>query len=192
MKKWLRYLIIFTTTTGLIGSVVSSLMSDRPLFYTVALLKYFTIWSNIFALCYMLFLPRKIGFFEKTKGGIYINISITMIVFILLLSHTWQPSGIDAYSNIMHHYVSPSLMLIYLFLYERDGNFSLVHVKMWLVFPLSYFVFSIFLYAISGNPVYPFLDIEQLGIPMVSLIISSIFIFYLVLSFIFVKIVSRK
>lgn len=192
MKKWLRYVIIFTTVTGLIASIISTMMSERPIVYTVSLLKYFTIWSNIFLCLYMIFRPKKYKVFEQTKGGIYINITITMVVFFIFLSGTWQPSGAGAYSNLMHHYISPMLAIVYLVLFERDSKTTFSDAKKWLVFPLAYLVFAIFICALTGNPVYPFLDIANLGFGVVSFIVLGIFIFYLLLSFGFVKIVSRK
>lgn len=192
MKKWLRVIIIFTTASGLIASIISTLMSERPILYTISLLKYFTIWSNIFLCLYMIYRPKKYKIFEKTKGGIYINITITMVVFISLLSGTWEPSGVGAYSNLMHHYISPVLAILFLVLYERDSNTTFNDAKKWLVFPLGYLVFAIFICALTGDPVYPFLDIEHLGFGVVSLIVLAIFFFYLILSFGIVKIVSRK
>lgn len=192
MKTKLSVLIIITTAIGLLANIISSFMTDSPISTLIGLLKYFTIWSNIFIL--LLFISKQVGWswLDAFKGGIYINITVTMVVFITMLSWMYQPVGIDIGANIMNHYITPVLALIYLFLYENKADFTLNHIKLWLVFPLYYLAFALNYSAITRVAIYPFFDFIALGMTGILVFVFAVFVSYILLSLGLVKIFSRK
>ncbi len=191
MKQKLILLLIVTTSIGFVTNAIVSLTSATPFVSFLSLFKYFTIWSNIFVL--ILFLGKQFNwsFVEQLKGGIYINITITMIVYITLLSWTYTPTGLNIISNILNHYVTPVLAIIYLFYFERH-DFKMNDIILWMIFPIYYLAFALNFSALTNNPIYPFFDFIDVGLLGVSLFVTGVFIVYLGLSMGIVKIFSRN
>ncbi|MEC9484560.1 MAG: Pr6Pr family membrane protein [Candidatus Izemoplasma sp.] len=191
MKTKMAYLIVLTSSIGLLTNMIVSLLSESPIISFLSLFKYFTIWSNVFVL--LLFLGKALNWhwIDRLKGGIYINITITMVVYITLLSWTYTPEGLYILSNIMNHYVTPLLAIGYFIQYENK-NFMIEHIALWMIFPIYYLGFALNYSALTNNPIYPFFDFINAGLLRVSLFVIAIFIIYLILSMGIVKIFSQK
>jgi hypothetical protein len=126
------------------------------------------------------------------KGSVYINITLTMIVFVSLLSAVYEPTGLDLITSLMHHYIVPTAVLLYLFWFEKKDHMTRSHLKKWIVFPVLYLVFSFIYYGLTMDAIYPFMAIHEIGVLMYLFSLTVMIALYIVLSFGLVKIVSRK
>lgn len=193
MKRIIEWLIVGIVSIGLTSSILSSLFSDQPFISLIGLLKYFTIWSNIFVL--LLFvnkLRNKTKFLKPIVGSIYINIILTMVGYIILLSRIYQPAGFDMVSNLMHHYFSPIFVIIYLILFESKRFFKKEYLFSWYIFPTNYLGFALLYSAFADKAIYPFLDFQLVGPFFVILITLFISISYFLLAILLIKLNSKK
>jgi hypothetical protein len=192
MERGLRWFIIGSVAIGLLSAVLSALLSETPVISLISLLKYFTIWSNIFVILYFLLMNKKLRLVAWLKGSVYVNITLTMIVFVGVLSFVYHPRGLDLVTSFMHHYVVPVAALLYLFFYESEQDISLSRFKVWIIFPVIYLSFSLIYYVWTFDAIYPFMDVRQIGVFLYLLTLLGMIIMYYALSFGLVKIVSRK
>jgi len=99
----------------------------------------------------------------KVKGGVAVYISITAIVYILILDQLWDPQGLALLANVLLHYVMPILYMLDWLLFTPKGQLTWKDALRWLLFPLGFAVWALFWGAIFGFYPYPFIDVGQLG-----------------------------
>jgi len=102
-------------------------------------------------------------------GLALLNITLTGVVFFLLLRNVYHPQGMGYYANILLHYVVPVLMLL-VFIFNRERKaFRYIYILTWMLYPLVYLVYSMIRGNITNVYPYPFLDLTSLSIIEVSL-----------------------
>lgn len=164
-------------------------------------LAYFTILSNIFCFIFYLIdilfnnLKKKKSFYYKIKGTMIMSITITMIIYTFLAI----TNNIVAYNNhliecMFVHYLTPILVLLEYFLYEKKGNIKWYYPFIWSVVLPLYWLF-IHLKKIQGfsflaNTKYPyiFMDYEKYGAEKVFVNLFVIYIVFLICGMFFKKI----
>jgi hypothetical protein len=154
---------------------------------------YFTIQTNILVLFWWLAAiirrnsPQRLNQIQgKIRGGVCMYISVTFLVFALVLQPGYTPgTSVAVFTNIALHYVLPLAFIIDWLLTERivyDWNY----LYYWVVYPFLY-LFSALLYGyFTGIPLYFFLDYAYfplgvflgmiLGLIVVFLLIGSVVI----------------
>ncbi len=134
--------------------------------------RYYTMQTNLFvALWYSfaVFFQFKPELLNKIRGGLKgalaLYITITFIVFAVMLSESYQPTGIDSFTNISSHYIVPILFIVDWFLAEWDVKYRWLYLAFWVIYPLCYLIFAVLHgnYISSGNYLYPFLNLQNLG-----------------------------
>lgn len=133
---------------------------------------YFTLLSNILVATVFTtvgFQRYADGFFAypKVKTGVAVYISITGIVYFLILRHTWNPTGLWWLADVTLHYVMPTLYLIEWLFFTPKGYLRWGDALRWLVFPLAFLAWALFWGAIFGFYPYSFIDVAKLGYPKV-------------------------
>ncbi len=124
------------------------------------------------------------------KGAFTMYITITFVVFAILLSPFYQPTGFAAFSNLVLHYITPIAFIIDWILTEIKIKYKWNYLFYWIWYPLCYIVFAIIHGIFTGSYLYYFLDISALGIfGFVS--ISVLIIFGLALGSLYIAI-NRK
>jgi hypothetical protein len=163
----------------------------------VRLFKYFTILSNVIAVTYfwMMFSLRyqhKHRNFDHFIGAVAIYLFVTFVIYAVLLEGTYEQSTMDWIGNICLHYLNPIIVVAYLIYYRSLYTFQLKDILLWFAFPVTYLVFLILHGVITGDYLYSFFQVSEVGIQgLISMIVILFGIFYL-LSLTVVKIVSRK
>jgi len=134
--------------------------------------RYYTMQTNLFvALWYTfaIFFHFKPELLNKIQGGLKgaltLYITITFIVFAVMLSGSYQPTGIDRFTNIGSHYIIPILFIVDWFITEWDVKYRWVYLAFWVIYPLCYLIFAVLhgTYIDSGNYLYPFLNLQSMG-----------------------------
>lgn len=198
MKK-LGLIIITSSFLGIILNLIHINFvetHENYLVESIGLFKYFTIQSNLLIIIYL-----SLYFFTDFKDNILFKrlfaipllcITITFLIYFGYLEWTYDNEGIHVYSSLLLHYVSPLLMLYFGYKYKTHFTFTKESIKLWLLFPVLYLAFLLTHGAITSDYLYPFFEVDEIGGLMVSIFVLLIVILYLGLSFLTVKIFSKK
>ncbi|MEZ5015231.1 MAG: Pr6Pr family membrane protein [Chitinophagales bacterium] len=163
-----------------------------PFLTTIRFFSFFTILTNLLlaAYCTFMFLRRPKNvyiFFERP--GVLTAITIYMLVvgsvYQLVLRPVWDPQGLQKWVDELLHSVQPVLGLIAWFLHEQKQGVRKAPFLQWLIYPLVYLVWILFVGALSGFYPYPFVNVPQLGYGKVFLHCGAVVLLFLLLMLIF-------
>lgn len=96
-------------------------------------------------------------------SGITVSIVLVGIAYNLLLRHLWQPEGWQRVADELLHDVMPVAFLLYWWLYVPKGSLRLIHVLMWMAYPVIYFAYVLLRGDLIGDYMYPFIDVGTIG-----------------------------
>lgn len=154
---------------------------------------YFTILTNIIvSLYYTLMLsPAKRNSWigrATTATAIAVYILVVGVVYNLVLRQLWAPQGWQKAVDELLHSVNPLYFLLYWLVFVPKSNLKWKNVFPWLVYPFVYCVYILIRGALTDLYPYPFIDAAQLGIGVVLLNCTVLFVVFLGLSLLFVGI----
>ncbi len=199
MRKRHAKLIVFTSSLGILFIIINTLIvleNSNPVIGVLELFKYFTVQSNLIVLIYFsLYIfsdLKELTVFNKMFGGVVIYITMTFLVFFVLLQPIYSPKGLALIGSIFNHYITSLLVIGFLWKFREDYKFSIKHIKKWIVYPLIYLIFLFAIGLITGDFIYPFLQVGEVGITLVLALVVGIVILFLIMSFCLVKIVSKS
>ncbi|ATX75983.1 MAG: Pr6Pr family membrane protein [Reinekea forsetii] len=170
----------FATTyfPGLWGQPASFWLSEL-----IATLSYFTILSNIsiaVLAASQLFYSRTSWALTlsqmKVQTAIAVYITITGLVYNLLLADTWEPQGIDILSDNLLHRVTPLLYVTFWFISVRGKTMNLAHTLPILLFPVAYLIYWLVRGPLVGSYPYFFIDVASYGYAQV--LINSVLLWF--------------
>ncbi|NHJ49375.1 MAG: hypothetical protein FK733_16415 [Asgard group archaeon] len=134
--------------------------------------RYYTMQTNLFAAIWFTLAiifhwkPDKLNKIKGVlRGAITIYITITFVVFAIVLSSMYQPDNpFDIYTNIAIHYVIPMAFLIDWMFTEKTVNYKWLNLVFWTIYPILYLILTIVHGKLTSDYLYPFLDIDEMGI----------------------------
>lgn len=97
-------------------------------------------------------------------GGLTLAILLVGIVYLTLLRGLHPLDGPALLANQLLHYVSPLVMAAYWLLFVPHGRLRWSAPWLWMLYPLTYFVYVIGRGAIDGRYPYPFIDVGKIGL----------------------------
>ena len=156
--------------------------------------RYFTMQTNLFVVLWLTFAliwrndPENLSkIMGIIKGGITLYITVTFIVFAVVLSPYYQPTGIEAFLNLMTHYLLP-LAFIGDWILTENNDYEWRFIPFWFVYPILYLCFAVINGLTTGNYLYPFLDLGGLGetVFIVNVIVLVFFFTFLFSSYILI------
>lgn len=132
------------------------------------LFSYFTIQSNLIVGIVLLFStlgprpnPRSCALLRAATFWIL----ITGIIFNVLLSKVYHPTGLAALISVVHHTLTPLAMLANWIIFEKKGRTTIRDIGLWLAYPVVYLAGSMVRGLFDGfypywfiNPTRPFPD----------------------------------
>lgn len=161
-----RVIILLLGLGDIVFANVTSLLSGTLLHPLI----YFTYQSNALVLIWLFLALLWRNDSEKLekicgpiRGAITVYISVTFIVYGIILAPLSNPTGIDVYLNLIHHYITPFVFIVDFFITERK-RYRWVYVLPWIVYPHLYLIFSFIFGHITGDYIYPFLNYPKLGL----------------------------
>jgi hypothetical protein len=151
-----------------------------PLHY----LTYFTNLSNLIAATVFIvgaarWRSERSHSFDLVRGGAVVYMTITGVVFAVLLSGINVDAQISWVNNVIHR-VFPLAVIADRLVDPPHGRVTLKQGMLWLSFPVVWVVYEMVRGAIVGKYHYPFLDPANGGYGSVLLYIVAIFAFTLV------------
>ena len=188
MKKAFTLTIVVLGTIGVLSTMIGSAIDNpgSPLISALQTFRYFTIQSNLIVIVYFwLIFSLKLDKNKKFNdflGGVTVYITITFLVFAIMLAGTWNPNGVSQLGNILNHYITPLLTIGFLVWYRQEYNFEFSNIKKWIIYPLLYVVFVLIHGSITSDYIYPFFEVDTLGIWYFLISVFSIVTLFLILS----------
>jgi hypothetical protein len=158
---------------GFLGSIV---------FY----FSFFTILTNIGAVLVHASLLSSSGYAwlpafagPRMRAGVAVSIALVFIVYATVLARLWQPQGLFLLCDVLLHYVTPVLFVLWWLMAGADGSTRWRDMSWWVLYPLAYLAYALLRAPIAGEVPYPFLDAAKNGwtsVAIRSLAITAIFI----------------
>jgi hypothetical protein len=119
---------------------------------------FFTIQANLLAaIAFTLFWQEA----PVLRGAVMLYITVTMIIYHVLLAEIWDPQGWQLVANVALHYVVPILYIIDWVFFARKAPLRPRHALLWLIYPAVYGVYTLLRGQITGWYPYPFLDLNM-------------------------------
>ncbi len=185
------------TDPTLLGSNISGfagVMSRIFDFFT-----YFTILSNIVVGIVMTMLWRN----PNRKGVVFrtlhldalLMISVTGLIYGVVLAGGAKLQGLEYVTNACEHYIVPILMVIVFIVYGPRGNFRVGTVFAALILPIAWAFFALIRGAAIGAYPYGFLNVAKLGLTSVIINIAMVAVLGIIIGFVYLlidKLRSRK
>ena len=172
------FLVALTLYTIIAGWTISAIDSGIPFIWLPGL-KYYTIQTNLMVCVWLIFAiiwsnnPEKLKRITgPLKGAITLFITTTFVFFAIFLQALYHPTGFAAFSNIVLHYLTPILFIVDWILTENEKRYKWKYLPFWTIYPVGYLVFSFIHGSITGDYLYPFLNISFLGITGYTIMIS--------------------
>ncbi|RVC78825.1 MAG: hypothetical protein EOS58_05555 [Mesorhizobium sp.] len=173
-----RFLQRAGLAVGLIGLVLqacitipASMEAGRSFLGSVVFLfSFFTILTNIGAVLVhtSLLSPSGYAWFpafagSRLRAGVAAAIGLVFIVYATVLARLWQPQGLFLLCDILLHYVTPALFVLWWLVAGADGTTRWRDISWWMVYPLAYLAYVLLRAPIAGEVPYPFLSVEKNG-----------------------------
>jgi hypothetical protein len=137
-------------------------LNARGIFMPANFLSYFTIQSNLIAIGVFLVGAARwravpTATWDLVRGAAVVYVTITLIVFALLLSNTDVDTALP-WVDIVVHRVMPIAVMIDWMVDPPTGRISFSASLRWLIFPLVWTGYTLVRGALVGWYPYPFLD----------------------------------
>ena len=163
----------------------------------IRIYRYFTNQTNLLVIIWLALAiiwssdPNKMQkLMGKVKGAITLYITVTFIIFAIVLSPMYHPSGIEGIINLMLHYIIP-VAFIFDWIITEDNTYEWKFISHWLIYPICYLVFALIHGLTTGDFIYPFLNYEALGFSGLVISVTLLILFFIGLSSVYIA-VSRK
>jgi len=149
------------------------------------LLSYFTIWSQIVVgvVMSLLFLnPARDGkLFRIFRVDSVLMITVTGIVYNLLIGPKFPPQGLNVYSSFLEHTLTPILTVVIFVVAGPHGWFTRKSVLAGLYLPIAYIFYALIRGAIVHQYPYSFMDVITYGYVSVLITVLAILVASLIL-----------
>ena len=193
-KLKLAYRILFAGIGwfGFLGHYLHGVL-NRPAGWTIVyhswnFFSYFTIQTNLLV---VLWLSAAIlqckdvsqtGVLQpKIKGAVTLYITITFLVYAILLDRLWNPTGFPLLFTTISHYITPVAFILDWLLFEKRQTYQWRFLIHWMIYPLGYFAYTQLYGGITGIYLYPFVDLPALGWGNMMLWVVGLCLFFAVL-----------
>ena len=141
---------------------------------------YFTTWSNILVAATLTALylnPERTGrIFNRLRNTGLLMITMTMVLYHLLLAGVANPQSWYAVTNLLQHYVTPVLtILVWAFVGSR-GRFPFSDTFAVFIIPIAYLAYTLVHGAIASVYPYGFFDVLTYGYGSVLMLMLGVIV----------------
>ncbi|RWO89382.1 Pr6Pr family membrane protein [Mesorhizobium sp.] len=191
-----QFLQIVGLVVGLAGlilqfciSIPASMEAGRSLLGSIIFVfSFFTILTNIGAVLVHTSLLSPSGYAwlpafagPRMRAGVAVSIALVFIVYATVLARLWQPQGLFLLCDVLLHYVTPVLFVLWWLIAGADGRTRWSDISWWVIYPIAYLVYALVRAPFAGEVPYPFLDIVKNGATSVLISAAAITGLFLVL-----------
>jgi len=166
LTSYLLIFILLVTLVGISLDIYNRALDDGVM-RALSAFKFFTLQSNLLLLIFSateLFLRKvpKSKLHTFIMGPITAYILLTGIVYLVILEPIYELYGLERLSSVLLHYISPVLMFSYWIAAEKR-RYRFAEAFKWLIYPIAFMVWGLFLALVFQDYLYPFFDIEEYG-----------------------------
>jgi len=187
LKKLILALVLITTVQG-IGIDIYVNSAEGGIWEGLSIFKYFTLQSNALVMLYALLalinfrsMTEK-EWFKRALTPVTSYIMLTGITFLIILAPTSNSQGLQRVASDLLHYLVPSLMFFYWIVFEeRELQYS--YIWSWIIYPFVFMFWGLYLAIMKEDYLYPFFDINKLGILIVPYLAGMTIAVFLICSF---------
>lgn len=198
LDRLVHFLVVLSAWSGIALILYININGKPPETYplTIAnIFSYFTVLSNLFVgliSTYLLFHPSKLtGFLKLFEFGTLVNITITGIVYHIILASVWDPKGLVFVADQLLHTATPILYVINWVFFRPKSNMTYKMAISWFLFPIVYLIYTLVRGPMVDWYPYPFIDVSVLGINQVLVNSAFMTVFFLVVTFVYVLVNNR-
>lgn len=152
-------------------------------------LSYFTVWSNIVVALSVTLLALGPGADSTARRVLRVDalimITVTAIVYALVLSPGSDPTGWDRLTNPLQHIVVPAVTLVVWCVWGPRGRISLRTVALSFVVPAVWIGFMLLRGAVIHAYPYPFVNVEEQGYGATFVALFFVLLFGIALALLF-------
>ena len=179
-------------------NITNPLNASLPLLMrNLRIYRYFTMQTNLLVVIWLILAiiwssnPKKMKkLMGKLKGAITLYITVTFLVFAVVLSPLYHPPGLEGVLNLMLHYIIPAGFIIDWFITEGN-NYQWSFIPYWFCYPIGYLIFALIHGGTTGDYLYPFLNLDVLGFDGLMIRVILLIAFFTGLSSVYIT-VSRR
>ena len=153
---WLGLAVQFGASLGQTGSIAAALW---------IMLRFFTIWTNLFVAVVMTGIALGQGSFGSPRllGLLTLAILLVGIVYNLLLRGLLELSGGAKLADHLLHEAVPLLVPLFWLFLAPKGHLKWRDAIWWAAYPLAYLIYALIRGVTDGKYPYPFLDVAKIG-----------------------------
>lgn len=141
---------------------------------------YFTTWSNLLVALTLtaLFLnPARTGrIFDRLRNTGLLMITMTMVLYHLLLAGTSNPQSWHAVSNLLQHYVTPAVTIVVWVVAGPRGRYRFGDTFRVFIIPIIYLAYTLVHGAAALVYPYPFFNVVKYGYVSVLTLMGSVIV----------------
>jgi hypothetical protein len=141
---------------------------------------YFTTWSNLLValtLTALYLQPERAGrLFHRLRNTALLMITMTMILYHLLLAASQNPQGLHAISNILQHYITPIVTIIVWLLVGPRGRYTFSDTFTVFIIPIAYLAYTLLHGAVALVYPYPFFNVVKYGYASVLTLMGAVIV----------------
>ncbi len=128
---------------------------------------YFTTWSNLLVAVILTMLyrnPQRVGrVFDWLRNTGLLMITMSMVLYHLLLAGGAHPQGPYAVSNLFEHYLTPIITILVWGIAGPRGRFPFGDTFRVFIIPIAYLVYTLVHGALASVYPYPFFNVAEHG-----------------------------
>lgn len=191
-----RFLQVAGLAVGLAGLVLqfcitipASMEAGRSLLGSIVFyFSFFTILTNIGAVLVYISLLSSSGYAwlpafagPRMRAGVAMSIAMVFIVYATVLARLWQPQGLFLLCDVLLHYVTPVVFVLWWLTSGADGRTRWSDISWWVLYPIAYLAYALARAPFAGEVPYPFLDVAKNGATSVAIAALAITALFLVI-----------
>lgn len=116
-----------------------------------------------------------------TRGTMFAAIALVMGFYHLILAESWNPQGLAKVADVLLHYVTPTLYMLWWLAFQPKGKLRLGDLVRMFMPPVAWLVWAMLRGAVIAEYPYPILEAHRLGYAAVALNIAIVVLVLLVL-----------
>ena len=141
---------------------------------------YFTTWSNLLVALTLTALylnpSRTSRRFDWLRNSGLLMITMTMVLYHLLLAGSSSPASWYAISNIFEHYLTPIITILVWVAVGPRGRYTFGHTFSVFIIPIAYLAYTLVHGAIASVYPYPFFDVLTYGYASVLMLMGEVIV----------------
>lgn len=203
MRKYidiLGFLIGWIAVIGQFILLIQNRQADIPE-TIIRFFSFFTILTNILVALYFtsrISISKNTSLSRLTNSGnltaLTAFILVVGLVYQFILRGTWQPTGLQRIVDELLHSIIPLFVLLYWMKFANKTDLIFKNIKIWLWYPIGYFLYIIIRGHFSDFYPYPFVNVTEIGYSQVFInaVLVSLFFLFIMGTLIFIGNKTRK